>query len=207
MPIHYSTHLIVLGVQTLPKSTFNLDLFQKQSENCTLYRGTAVYPHKDYTLKFTKNSYIHIFLKNSFPRTLSDIEEFITTSCSHILRKYCECDIEKLVIDVINVQISFTIHLKNEELQFIDFCLRLVKLLQGEYIFEVKESNSYESVWLNLNQKNLNQEERVSIPKFSSFRIKHNKTTYTIAHTYIGSCITKNVNQFIELCHVVDSVL
>ena len=75
------------------------------------------------------------------------------------------------------------------------YCIAIIQSFSSDYDFEIKESNSSDSLWLPY---------VVSDLYFSSFRIKSRgtiKCIFTFSYTFKGSCLTGDIAEFQKLCY------
>ena len=193
MEIDYFINLIIIGINTTPKTKIDINLLANNT-TAYIYRGTANYKHKSYTLKLTKNGYCSLYIKNNYSSIINNIEKFVRYLYYKIISKYCTENIYELNVFIKNTQITFTIIFEIIP-TFSVFLINIYKYFSNNcsVTLEVKESNSFESVWLNFHStRNTNN--------ISYLRIKYKKTIFTVSHSYKGNCLTKNIFEFKEMC-------
>ena len=202
MSIEYCTNNIVLLVSITPKDSLDIDHIFSNEKGATKYRGSIHISRDSHSLKITKNGFIYFFIKNSFQTILHDIQQFILDSSQNILKLYSKKKFTHINIDVVNIQISISISLEKKSFKLVELFLKLRDNLKNKYHFKIKESNTYESVWLEYNEIRHNH-----IISLSSFRIVDNNITFTLSHNFKGSCITKNPSIFLELCSEINKAI
>ena len=196
MNISYSVNLVIFGLDFNPRSEFNIgEIFERVSifdDSVVCYRGTITCKRKYYTIKLTRNGYCTVYLRKDFARILINIR-FLVLDILDFIQVYCESDLLSVTIFPRNIQITFQI-IFDKEVRFVDFCLKIVETFSSKYNFEIKESNSSDSVWVIFTERN---------SYFSNFRLKIKgdvKLVFTILYTFKGSCLTCNVSQYIDIC-------
>ena len=194
MYVDYYTNNIILLVPTVPKSRIDIDSILKREKGGKKYRGSINIWRSSHSIKITKNGFIYIFVKNLFNIILADIEKFVCDTCYSILEPV-QTKLNGIIVDVVNIQISISLFLENKLLKFVQIFRQLYKSLKDLHQFKIKESNTYESVWLIYDEI-----KHQDIIFLSSFRIFHDKITFTVSHNLKGSCITKDIALFLQLC-------
>ena len=194
MQVTYGIHLVIFGVNLNPPVKFDISkIYNNRSrDDIFVYRGTISSRRGAYTVKITRNGYCTIYLKKNFSEYLSNIKQLALDVYDYI-KEYCKSEVTSLFIYPKNIQITFQIILKNK-LNFKDFCFCIVERFPDKYDYEVKESNSSDSVWLSYTKDSR---------YFSSFRLKNkegSKCIYTFSYTYNGSCLTSDIVQFTRIC-------
>ena len=197
MYINYRINLVILGLKVCPQSKVNLNLFINKTK-AYLYRGCANYKEKSYTLKISRNGFCSIYIKNNFAYILDNIESFVLDIYIGLLKNFFWLNCHNLYIYSKNIQIAFDIIL-DIKLNLNIFCI----LIYNHYLkyscydnyefIEIKESNSYESFWIKYDNN-------IRDKYISSFRLKLKDTIITVLHNYKGTCLTKDINKFLNFC-------
>ena len=194
MYVDYSTNNIILLISTIPKINIDIDSILQKEKKGKKYRGSINISRSSYSIKITKNGFIYIFLKNLFNIILTEIEKFVHDICCDILEPSSH-GLNQIRIDVVNIQISISLFIENKSIKFIQLFEQLYNNLKDIYKFKIKESNTFESIWLTYDEI-----KHRDIIFLSTFRIVDDKITLTISHNLKGSCITKDISLFLLLC-------
>ena len=193
MNITYSINLVILGITLEPKVTLDIFQFYREIKGTSLYRGSLTYKGSVYTLKITRNGFCSVYIRRNFSSLLSNLE-CIGKEIHDFIFQYCKPDIEKVSIFPRNIQIIFHILFDFKKPNFRIFCSHFTKTFLTDFEYEIKESNSSDSVWLPFNN---------NLIYFSSFRIKFkgfSKCIFSFSYTYRGNCLTSNVLDFKRVC-------
>ena len=193
MRISYEINLVILDFVFFPKNQFDLFHIQRSIKHGVyIYRGSLTCRTKAFTLKLTRNGYCSVYLRRDFSILLSDLTTLASKVC--IFLENCSGkDITSVNVSPKNVQITFHIILEKYP-KFRFYCITIIESFSSDYDFEIKESNSAESLWVPY---------VVSDLYFSTLRIKSrgkSKCIFTFSYTFKGSCLTANIQEFEELC-------
>ena len=201
MQVIYCTNLVILGFQVHPVNELNIKQIQTDhSSEAHLYRGAVIHRKKEYTLRITRNAFCSVYLKQNLSKIISNIEA-LASDINCFLETYYLNEVTSIDISIRNIQITFSIIFNGKTPRFVEFCRGLAKFYNEKYNFEVKESGSNDSVWLQLNS---------SCSYFSGFRMKYRDnplTVFNYSHTYKGSCLTRNVLHFLDICNDIKTFL
>lgn len=201
MKIDYVINLIIIGVKFIVnkdiKPNIVYDYFNSSGvcANCLVYRGSCVLRYPDYTIRVTKNGYVSIHIKNKFGHVLLNLRGIIF-NLRMVFDAIFSLKKSKLTTLVKNIQITF--YVKNEEnFNFLVFCKNFVEIFFYKYHFEIKESNNEEFEWLHVVTPSIFN----NAIYFNCFRIKYNKTIFTLTYLYQGTCLTRSIKNFFMICN------
>ena len=189
-------------VSCIPRNYIDIENIVQREKGASKYRGSVNIPKENYSIKVTKNGWVYIFIRNSFNLILQDIEKFVSHSCSDIL--FLDLDPQDILVkvDLVNIQISIDISLEQKSIKFVQLFIYLQRQLRSKYQFKIKESNTFESLWLKYDEIL-----HSNIIFLSSFRIVHSHLTFTLSHNLKGSCITKDPALFLQLCSEINTAI
>ena len=192
MQVSYSVNLVIFSLFFDPQVEFDIQNIHNCFSGSYLYRGSLTFKRGLYTVKITRNGFCSIYLRRNFSSVLANIED-LALEVYMFLKDFTLQKIDIVKITPKNIQITF--HITFQVIpDFKFFCRKLVESYENLYEFEVKESNSYDSVWLPYVNTNL---------YFSGIRIKirgSSKCVFTLLYSYKGSCLTDNVLDFCRVC-------
>ena len=194
MQVSYEVNLVIFDLIFCPKTVFDLHYIKRNvTRGAFLYRGSLTCKRNTYTLKLTRNGFCSIYLRRNFSRVLSDLTKLTFEVCT-FLEDPSGKDLISVCISPKNIQITFHIILEKYP-KFRFYCIAIIQSFSSDYDFEIKESNSSDSLWLPY---------VVSDLYFSSFRIKSQgtiKCIFTFSYTFKGSCLTGDIAEFQKLCY------
>lgn len=193
MEVSYEVNLVIFDLNFYPRVQFDIDSIKRNvGDNVTYYRGSLTCKRKFYTFKLTRNGFCSVYLRGNFAILLSDISKLVCEVC-WFLGDFCDREVESVFVAPKNIQITF--HLLFERFpKFRLFCFKIIESLSSDYEFEIKESNSAESLWLPYVESDV---------YFSSLRIKargKSKCIFSFSYTFKGNCLTADVAEFQKLC-------
>ena len=199
MKIDYVVQLIILGVRTNPDFEIDIDdaftsLKGSDIYQINQYRGSIFLKHRNYTFRLTKNGFITLHIKNSFAYLLKNLH-ILVSRFFLLFSSYFTRELDWAYIHIKNLHLTFDIQCS---LSFRKLCEKIVNLYSDKYDFYIMQTNrdavGYMPVYESLFTCDLNS--------FGYFRIhcKDTKTIFSFSHNYSGTCLTKSMTQFLEIC-------
>jgi hypothetical protein len=195
MKVTYKINQVILKAICYPRphqkeSIFDVNTLYQENSHFKYYKGCVILKYSEVTLRITRRGYLTLHLRHDIKQYLLDINRLIDSILT-TFRKYCVKNIDRIHIEISNIQCSFNLDFG---IRYHSLCLKLVKLEDIYNIF-VKESRSIEFNWV---KYSINLSNNWNLIKFVH---KLNRSTYIIDQNLYGSSIYyehNQINNFLE---------